>query len=355
MAINLSPSTYAALLLSPNREEASKLTIGAGKVQDINIDNRPSYLGKFGDDYSATLAYRGWQRVLPRLSESEGEEGKLEQLLKGIESEKGLDRLISLIETADAALKGVEPKTFKSVHGDSKYNELEISTYEYLDLITSIQSYKDGETPDWSLRQELPIENIDSSTFGLMPAFKDKELSESQKKMVNDRELFIAARDGFNKLDPELRSELYDFVRTVKYSKANALEINKGMHSLAKVDECLEEIMDTVADLTGESLSDETLEDNFRVILEGVMPESLDDATKMIKDQILEIRQVNEGLLYDTSTSKNTRLSFNDLLTINRKEFMSNFELPVPTNIVWLEAAYTKINSVLVEDTKVKE
>lgn len=148
-------------------------------------------------------------------------------LIKMHDKERGVDEIIDLILQAGFAIKNANPKVFIIESNESKYNGKEISTWEFLDLVSDTACSID----DLGLNADHIIENINP-----------EGRSEGQRELLGNRELLQAAIDSFLKL--ENAGELLDFIVDLKEIKSKA-SITPG---LFKIHEAIEILIQAVED-----------------------------------------------------------------------------------------------------------
>ncbi len=138
--------------------------------------------------------------------------------LKTLE-ENGLDELIRLIIEADSAK--LYPEEFKTQSNITRYNNALINTKDFLNLIVSA-GIRDIRDLDHLGGNDL-VYDIDRKE----PNIKRSQRRENQRQLLSEPDLFQAALVGFLKLDTEIQTELFEFIKVLRFVKEHALAISE--------------------------------------------------------------------------------------------------------------------------------
>ena len=130
-----------------------------------------------------------------------------------------MNSLFVLIDEATSALKSACPNEFRSSSTEERFNDISINTFEFIELVIY-----GGVGDTLTLKNALPealIKSVDQR-FNHMEAIyrglKQKRWTSEQLRLLENPDLFCAAKDGFLKL--EKADELIDFayvIRNLRY------------------------------------------------------------------------------------------------------------------------------------------
>ena len=155
------------------------------------------------------------------------------------DSEDSMDEITQLILGASSALKAGEPTCFKTTSNDSTYNEVIISTQEFLELLTHYSTVR--TLPDLGYKAK-DIMELARSIDSINERVKKKPIkkSQTQARLLTDEKLLQAALDGFANLDNA--TELVEFNDAINSAKKIISTIVKK----AKVEKAKKILIDTL-------------------------------------------------------------------------------------------------------------
>ncbi len=163
------------------------------------------------------------RRILDKFIGTEQQVGFINDVETNVKRLKtsGIDELINLILEAESALDNIDIKEFTTISDDPKFNDININTKDFLNLIVAAE-LTDITELNYSSGFDL-IFDIGRNQDDIA----QKQITVRQEELLKDPNFFQAAITGFLSLDENVQFELYEFVKLLKYIKENALEIGK--------------------------------------------------------------------------------------------------------------------------------
>ena len=139
--------------------------------------------------------------------------------------EKGLDELIELVREVEKAK--LYPEEFKTKLDGTLYNYSNtlVNTKDFLDLvvIAGIRNIRElDHAGGLDLIYDIGRNETDTDV---------SRRNHNQKQFLQDPSLFQAAINGFIQLDPDVQTELFEFIKVLRYVKEHASRLGKQISS----------------------------------------------------------------------------------------------------------------------------